>query len=68
MFRRRCELAFLLLCGEVAHLHHFGSRQGVVAAKVFCRIVMYSIEINAAGFSAAGQSVQFRSRAKLAIT
>jgi hypothetical protein len=27
-----------------------------------------SIEINVAGFSTAGQSVQFRSRAKLAIT
>jgi len=65
---RLCELVFLRLCGEVVHLHHFGSRQGAVAARIFYRVVMHSIEINAAGFSTAGQSVQFRSRAKLAIT
>jgi hypothetical protein len=35
---------------------------------MFCRVVVHSTEINADGFSAAGQSVQFRSRAKLAIT
>ena len=32
------------------HLHHFGSRQRAVAARIFSRVVMHSIEINAAGF------------------
>ena len=45
------------------HLYHVGSRQSIVAARIFCRVVMHSIEINAAGFSTAGLFVQFRSRA-----
>jgi len=50
------------------HLYHVGFRQSIVAARIFCRVVMRYIEINAAGLSTAGQSVQFRSRAKLATT
>ena len=44
------------------------SRQSIVAAEIVCRVVMHSTEISADGFSTAGQSVQFRSRAKLTIT
>jgi hypothetical protein len=56
------------LLWRVACLHHFGSHQGVMAARIFCRVVIQSIEIKAAGFSTARQSTQFRSRARLAIT
>src|SRR5215831_7760083 len=69
MFRRRCELAsFFAFAENREHLYHVASRQSIVAARIFCRVVMHSIEINAAGFSTAGQFVQFRSRAKFAIT
>ena len=69
MFCRRCELAsFLRICGEVASTSVTSVPVSIVAARIFCCVVMHSIEINAAGFSIAGQSVQFRARAKLAIT